>query len=497
MPCFLGGRAFVVGLAMALVWPPTALAQPLAPVSGTAGTCDLVTVQSRIDDFNTLCCTTAECFAGGACSVACANVLLPLVTDCGPLLDSIYDNTDATADGSADVFTTGAIACASPPAPLDPVGGHGQTCALATIDARIATFNAACCTSSACFDGGVCTVDCAIALLPLLQDCGAVLNAVYDTSDGALDGASTILTDGLDLCVAIPSTDALQRVQELHDAGQCPDSVLDSVGEVEVGGNCADTNENCDTFIAMGLLCDGLVGQCDATCLLCTPDPGGGHRRLEQFLELLFVQQHERERKARARQDQLQLRQPAQAARVRRHRRQERRRAQGTNLACDMTTVPAQIARIDTLCCDSTGGVCATGVPTTCDAKCAVFFIDFYDRCEIYINPSYTAATIMALGQLADTCEDALPTEELLLVAAQCEGWVPGAPGPAAAPEPAPEPAPSSPCLNGGICTSIDTTSCTGGSCTSIDTYSCTCVNRYTGETCGTDPLPCCSGCTT
>ena len=91
-------------------------------------------------------------------------------------------------------------------------------------------------------------------------------------------------------------------------------------------------------------------------------------------------------------------------------------------MACDVTTLPDQIQRIDTVCCDNTDGVCATGVPTTCDAKCAVFFVDFYDRCALYINPSYSPVMVAALEQLAQTCAQALPTEPLLLAAARCEG---------------------------------------------------------------------------
>ena len=94
-----------------------------------------------------------------------------------------------------------------------------------------------------------------------------------------------------------------------------------------------------------------------------------------------------------------------------------------------MTTVPAEIERIDRVCCDSTSGECATGVPTTCDAKCAVFFLNFYARCEVYINPSFSPSEIIALGQLSDTCAQALPTEPLLMTAAKCTGWTPGVPG--------------------------------------------------------------------
>eukprot|EP01047_Picozoa_sp_COSAG01_P065556 COSAG01_NODE_8877_length_2628_cov_13.758007_3_plen_413_part_00 len=309
-------------VAAALLLISAASAQPLAPPAGSTGTCDITTLQARISTFNAACCTTAACFAGGVCSVDCATVLLPLVTDCMQFLGAMYDSDDGTLDGTADVFTAGAQACTSTPAPLAPPGGHSATCDLSTLSARVVSFNTACCTTSTCFAGGVCSVDCAMELLPLVVDCDAILDSVYDNTDGAYDGNVTMLQSGSQACLAISSASALARVQQLHDAGQCPDNVLDAVAEVQVTAPCHDTNSNCASFLTMGLACSTLQGQCDATCNFCTSS-GGGHRR-----------------------------------------------AQGTNLACNPATVNADIARINSVCCDTTGGVCATGVPTTCDAKC-------------------------------------------------------------------------------------------------------------------------------
>ena len=75
--------------------------------------------------------------------------------------------------------------------------------------------------------------------------------------------------------------------------------------------------------------------------------------------------------------------------------------------------------------------VCATGVPTTCDAKCAVFYVDFYDRCRDYINLQNTPTAQTSLAQLHTTCGQALPVEPLLLAAARCSGWTPGSATPA------------------------------------------------------------------
>ena len=66
----------------------------------------------------------------------------------------------------------------------------------------------------------------------------------------------------------------------------------------------------------MGFPCANLRGQCDKTCTFCGAD-GSGHRR----------------------------------------------RGQASNSNCQLTTLDADYAQINTVCCDDTGGVCATGVP--------------------------------------------------------------------------------------------------------------------------------------
>ena len=60
------------------------------------------------------------------------------------------------------------------------------------------------------------------------------------------------------------------------------------------------------------------------------------------------------------------------------------------------------------------------GVPSTCDAKCAVFFVSFYNSCEAYMALQSSAAVVAGLAHLATTCEEQLPIEGLLHVAAEC-----------------------------------------------------------------------------
>ena len=215
-------------------------------------------------------------------------------------------------------------------------------------------------------------------LFPLLRDCRSVLDNLYDGVDGTYDGVASIFDTSYESCLSIQGPDALGRVQELYDSGVCPADVLNGVGETDVIATCEDKNTQCDMLLTSGIACSILLGSCDESCNFC----GAGHRRALA----------------------------------------KKRNLQAQNLNCDVASVESDIANINVVCCD-TDGACAAGVPTTCDAKCAVFFVDFYDRCQDYINLNNNPTAITALGQLATTCEGNLPTEELLLAAAQCSGW--------------------------------------------------------------------------
>jgi hypothetical protein len=234
------------------------------------------------------------------------------------------------------------------------VAAAARSCDLTNLDSRVTTL------STLCTTGGACTLDCAVELLPLLSECRAVLDVLY-APDANFDAAS-------DSCMtSIPSRDVLQRVVELHDAGQCPNDVLNGIAEVDVPAQqCSDGNSDCASLLAMGLLCDNLPGQCDATCLVCSacedgndncvvlvamglacgslvgqcdqtcsvcgsasppPSPGGGGHRLRN----------------------LRARPP-----------DYWRRTQGL-AECDLSAMQENIANIDRVCCDGTAGVCAGG----------------------------------------------------------------------------------------------------------------------------------------
>lgn len=331
------------------------------------------------------------------CDVKCAVYFVDLYDRCadfiavmvGPVMTAQLDSLHTTcaealpseellrlaAQCSADDTTR---ADGTEGAGLLPSEGQGGVCPLVTLDARVAAVNEHCCVTlgrkgTACGEDSGCTVDCAIVLLPLLRDCRALLDQVYDSLDGVEDGKANFFDGMHTSCLEIPPQDALQRVTELHEAGECPDEELDGVGQTDVGSvvQCADTNPNCEVVIAAGIPCANLVGQCDSTCNFCD--------------------------------------------------RTGRRMLQGSNQLCDQTTVPANIAQISTTCCDDEGGVCDASItPASCDAKCAVFFAPFFASCQDFINPAVSLATYTSLTHLHTTCATGLPAEDLLLVAAQC-----------------------------------------------------------------------------
>ena len=283
-----------------------------------------------------------------------------------------------------------------------------ENCDLNVIGDKINLLNSLCTTSE-------CSVDCAIRLLPLLADCRDILDAMYDAIDGRADGDAAIFDTASDMCLQIPSHDALHRVEQLHSNGVCPDEILDGVAEVEVvdgaGGECLDTNDNCPIFLSMGVACDTLVGTCDLTCEVCQPcediNPNCG-----QFIAMGVTCENL-------------VGTCGLTCGVCGHRRRtldvhRGRRVQETP-SCDLANLQANTAKINEACCDTRpGDVCADGVPTTCDAKCAIFFVTLYDQCRDYLALQLDPATASAMDSLASTCADELPTEDLLLAAAEC-----------------------------------------------------------------------------
>ena len=249
-------------------------------------------------------------------------------------------------------------------AQIAPIGSEViSKCDLRDLNGRITKLNDACCVEC----DQKCDVRCVAVIFPLLDDCGGLINKLYDGTDGKEDGQASVFANVYSDCLKIPTEKVLSDLKYLHSQGQCPDVLLDGVAATEVGtAPCTDTwitsARGCDAAIASGILtceknfcstpptihapCE-LAGHCDKTCGFCTTDLGGeqeGDRRRTQEFVGDFIH---------------------------------------TGASC-MSSFEAEAARINDACCDTgmDSNVCASGVPTECDAKCAVVFNDFYGRCD-------------------------------------------------------------------------------------------------------------------
>eukprot|EP01051_Picozoa_sp_SAG22_P011042 SAG22_NODE_1033_length_5921_cov_9.527482_5_plen_644_part_00 len=293
----------------------------------------------------------------------------------------------------------------------------GSHCDMTTLQDRVVLLQSACANTT-------CNVRCAAVLVPLMDECLYVFNHLYDETDGREDGEATILTDAYNHCMTIAPTDLLAALKTLHDEGHCPDADLDGVGETTVKApDCADRMEGdrCSMTISAGIFtcehdfCDTafppcmFAAQCDASCGLC--DGAHGHRR------------------------QLQI---------------------GQHMVCDPSTFGAQVDAVDRACCDDGLANCEAGVPTACDAKCAVTFNGFYERCQRFMAAQFTPQEMADFDQLYTTCSRGLPTEPLLRAAIVCS----------TAPAPAP-------------CGCSDHGTCTGSS-----EQQCECTDDFQGQRC-------------
>jgi hypothetical protein len=97
------------------------------------------------------------------------------------------------------------------------------------LGSRVAALDDACCAN-----GGECPpslpdVPCCVALVPLLTECGQVLDALLDGSDGNEDGMAAVLRGLERQCRARPPSDIIQSLKLESAAGLCPD-------EWEAGG---------------------------------------------------------------------------------------------------------------------------------------------------------------------------------------------------------------------------------------------------------------------
>lgn len=243
-------------------------------------------------------------------------------------------------------------------------------CNMVTLSARVAALSSQCCGDGA---DCVCTIACSSTLLPLIDECRPLLDALLDMDDGTRDGVAGQL-DTLHLqCLAIPELDVLAELKQMKELGTCPDSMLDGVAQTEVtAAPCADTRSTCAAIIASGMFTckddfgpgGDMVGDCDQTCGMCQD----GHRLLQVIKQ-----------------------------------------------RCSDADFSAGADAIDTACCD--GGTC-DGLPTTCDAKCAIMYNGFFEQCQTRLQ-LLGADSMVGYTDLHRTCS-ALPIEPLLRAVAAC-----------------------------------------------------------------------------
>jgi hypothetical protein len=284
--------------------------------------------------------------------------------------------------------------------------GVGDTCHLGQLDARVTQLNKVCCLrGSPCYKAGTgvgalgkgankCTVDCAAVLLPLMKDCLPMLDVLYDHLDKHRDGRAIAFTEAYQACIAIPAAVVLDELTQLHQKSPrvCTDAILNNVAKTAVIAECKDKNSKCKAGLAAGFYTCPAYGQCDKSCKLC----GGG---------------------AAAHHD---CPKPPCHRRTQGQDQESRRRTQLAP-SCAWKTFDADMKRLNAKCCDD-GGKCRTGIPKVCDAKCAVAFVGFFDRCHKHMALSYTAKQMKSFTDLHSTCSKKLPTEKLLEAVAKCRG---------------------------------------------------------------------------
>ena len=243
------------------------------------------------------------------------------------------------------------------------------------LDARIARLDATCCPdgTTSCPHGTptACSVACGAALSPLMDECGTLLDVLFDSADGVEDGTADVFRSLLHKCNMLRPRDILAELQPLQAAGRCPDEWTEGVGATAVtAGACTDARPSC-AVLTQYMTCAGdfcntagaacaMTGQCDKTCGFCgggapapTP-PGGDHRHLQA----------------------------------------------AASHACSPDVFTATAAAVTDACCDDTTGAGCTGVPTECDARCGVVFIDFYARCAELLRV-YEPAQVRLLGNFS------------------------------------------------------------------------------------------------
>ena len=159
-----------------------------------------------------------------------------------------------------------------------------HACDLLTLEEKVGAVNEECCfgtsngPGSPCAAGPACTIECATIMLPLLDTCSPLLDAIFDLADGVEDGIASVLDTVYQSCMEIDTTEALAFLGQLQTA-VCPRETFDGVAETSVdAAPCEDARAGCDGGIAAGFMtcaadfCPActMTGQCDRACGYCS-----------------------------------------------------------------------------------------------------------------------------------------------------------------------------------------------------------------------------------
>ena len=319
--------------------------------------------------------------------------------------------------------------------------------------ARVARLDTTCCPNGAtdCPGGQptACSVACGAALSPLMDECGAMLDVLFDAADGVEDGTADIFRSLLRMCNLLMPQEILGELQPLQAAGRCPDEWTEGVGATAVSAAaCSDARPNCAALTQL-MTCAGdfcntpgaacvMTGQCDKTCGFCpevTDSDDDGHRRRQRRLQVQAGVEH----------------------------------------ACSPDIFSAGAAAVTAACCDTATEGC-DGVPAECDARCGIVFVDFYGRCAELLRV-YEPEHMAEYDRLEATCAEELPVAPLLQLLSQCS-----------------DPASicsTVDCGEHGTCTTVDTPPPPGSPATSIPTATCECEEGWQGEACEIPSDPC------
>lgn len=271
-------------------------------------------------------------------------------------------------------------------------------------------------------------------------------------------------------------------LRDLQAAGRCSDAQLNGVGETDVAAApCTDIRQGCDSMVASGFMSCAvefspsgtMAGSCDRTCGFCDgPDASqtqcsdlrdgcantiatGFVTCAEDFCAGTCPMAGQCDR----------------TCGVCRNSTSDGGRHLQTALQCDLADFGANADLVNTKCCDD-GVSCSGGVPSKCDAKCALTYVPFFDRCSPILATQVATSDMRSYQRLYDTCSTGLEVEPLLRAAAAC-----------ATPPPSPphigeDDCVSSPCQNGGGCFDGD------------HAYACACTDSYYGLNCESQVPP-------